>query len=78
MERISAFISEDKPAAAAGAIVNIIEHTENLMKFPNLGRPGRKKGTRELIIAGTPFVLVYRQGSESIEIVSAFHSAMMP
>ncbi|MDA8089010.1 MAG: type II toxin-antitoxin system RelE/ParE family toxin [Nitrospiraceae bacterium] len=78
LEQIAVFISHDKPEAAAGVIVNIIKHTGQLMNFPNSGRPGRKKGTRELVIAGTPFTVIYKQNSEVIEIISVFHNAMMP
>jgi toxin ParE1/3/4 len=77
LEQIAAYISQDKPEAASDVILNIIQHTQQLAKFPNLGRPGRKEGTRELIIGGTPFIVVYRQTSV-IEIVSVFHSSMMP
>ncbi len=77
LDQIAAYSSHDKPNAAASVIVTIIEHTEHLAKFPNLGRPGRKKGTRELIISGTPFIVVYRQ-TTAIEVLSVFHSAMMP
>ena len=78
LEKIEVFIFRDKPKTAAGVIVNIIEHTAQLTAFPNSGRPGRKHGTRELVIVGTPFTVVYKQGSDAIEIVSVFHSAMMP
>ena len=78
MERIAAFIAQDKPEAAAGVIVNIVRHAERLTAFPNSGRPGRKKGTRELVIAGTPFTIIYKQGPGAIEIIGVFHSAMMP
>ena len=78
MEQIALFIAHDKPQAAAGVMVNIIEHTEQLTTFPNSGRPGRKHGTRELVIVGTPVTVIYKQSSDAIEIVSVFHSAMMP
>lgn len=78
MEQIAVFISRDKPKAAAGVIVNLIQHAEQLAAFPNSGRPGRKPGTRELVIAGTPFIVIYRHSPDAIEIVSVFHNAMMP
>ena len=77
LEKIAIYISHDKPDAAAGIILKIIESAEQLAEFPALGRPGRKHGTRELIVAGTPFIIVYRQ-TTAIEILSVFHSAMLP
>ena len=64
--------------AAAGVILNIIKYTGQLMNFPNSGRPGRKKDTRELVITGTPFTVIYKHSSEAIEVIIVFHNAMMP
>lgn len=32
---------------------------DRLADFPEAGRAGRRRGTRELVIIGTPFVLIY-------------------
>jgi len=40
-----------------------------------MGRPGRKKGTRELVISRTPFVVVYRAKGPRIEIIRLLHGA---
>lgn len=36
------------------------ERTGLLRAHPELGRVGRVNGTRELVLAGTPFIVVYR------------------
>jgi toxin ParE1/3/4 len=41
------------------------------------GRAGRKKGTRELVISRTPFIVVFRVKSRAarIEILRVLHSS---
>jgi len=54
--------------AAERAARRIHESLDRLREFPHLGRPGRRVGTRELVIAGLPFLAVYRMresGNES-------------
>jgi len=42
---------------------------------PISGRPGRKPGTRELVISKTPFVAVFRINGQIIEIMRLLHSS---
>jgi len=42
---------------------------------PNLGRAGRVAGTRELIVADTPFIVPYRVHEGSLEILAVFHGS---
>jgi plasmid stabilization system protein ParE len=44
-----------------------------LETFPALGRPGEKKGTRELVSA--PYVIVYRLHKDVAEILHIWHGA---
>lgn len=53
-------IAQDNLRAAAAMAARIVESVEHLATYPNLGRGGRVRGTRELVISGTPFVVVYR------------------
>ena len=39
------------------------------------GRPGRKPGTRELILPGLPWLAVYRVGEDVVEIRGILHGA---
>lgn len=43
--------------------------------FPNSGRPGRVLGTRELVVAGTPYLIIYRVEAEAITILRLLHGA---
>lgn len=49
------YIARDSPQAALGQLQEIERQTDNLFDFPEIGRPGRKRGTRELVIPGMLF-----------------------
>ena len=39
------------------------------------GRKGRKPDTREMLISGFPFVIIYRVGQEAAEIARILHTS---
>jgi plasmid stabilization system protein ParE len=47
-----------------------------LGEFPQSGRAGHFPGTRELVLAGLPYVVVYRVTPDSVEIIRVFHASM--
>ena len=47
------FIASDNPKAALRMSERVQEAVEYLLDHPNMGRPGRVVGTRELIVSGT-------------------------
>ena len=67
------YIERDDPEAADSMMQKIAKAVENLQSFQNLGRPGRVKGTRELVVVGTPFLVPYRVKKERIEILAVMH-----
>ena len=67
------FIALDNPAAAAGVYRGIVGAAEKLPEFPGLGRPGRHPQTRELIVAGLPYLIVYEVDADAVTIVAVFH-----
>jgi toxin ParE1/3/4 len=46
-----------------------------LGEYPESGRPGRVRGTRELVVTGTPYVIVYRLETSAAIILRALHGA---
>ncbi len=46
-----------------------------LKQFPNMGRPGREEGTRELLHKRLPHIVAYRVKDDSVEILHIWHSA---
>jgi toxin ParE1/3/4 len=70
-----AYIAQDNPLAAIAQGDRIAEQVNMLLQHPEMGRQGRKKGTRELVISRTPFVVVYRVKGARIEVIRLLHSS---
>ncbi|MBI4908611.1 MAG: type II toxin-antitoxin system RelE/ParE family toxin [Acidobacteria bacterium] len=66
-------IAKDSPDNAALVADRILKSVDLLTTQPQVGRPGRVPGTRELIISGTPYVIPYRVRKESLELIAVFH-----
>jgi toxin ParE1/3/4 len=73
LEAIADFIGRDNPDAARRLIVRIVGAVETLREHPHLGRPGRIAGTRELVVADTPYVVPYRVAAGDVQILTVFH-----
>lgn len=75
MDAEAEYIAEDNPAAAGRVVLRILRAVDLLRKNPAMGRAGRVAGTRELVIAGTPYIVSYRVRGEALEILRVFHAA---
>jgi len=73
LEHLRAFIAEDNSEAATRVASVILDAAARLAGQPNLGRPGRIAGTRELVVPGTPFLMPYRVRGGRVEILAVFH-----
>ena len=75
LRKIHTFISNENPSAAKKVLSTIWEATQLLKEHPQIGRPGRVAGTRELVISNTPFIVPYRVISKEIQILRVIHGA---
>ncbi len=75
LQNITSHIAADNPAAAARTAQNIYERIEELVNFPNRGRMGPRQGTRELVLAPLPDIVVYRVRESTVEILQIRHGA---
>ena len=75
LDQIGAFIEKDNPTAAAQVVVRIVSVVDNLAEHPAMGRVGRVKGTRELVLADIPYIIPYRVVGDEIEILTVMHAA---
>ena len=69
------YIAMDDPLAATAQDHEIEQQTNLLTTQPEMGRVGRAKGTRELVVSRTPFIVIYRIKGERIEILRFLHGA---
>lgn len=73
---LRAFIAEDSPAAARRIALRIVQIVEDVLPgSPDMGRPGRVPGTRELVVPSTPFVVPYRVQAGTLHILRVYHGA---
>ena len=76
-EAIFDYIEADSPQAAITVDDRIRQQVEGLIKFPEMGRPGRIEGTRELVIQRTPYIAAYCIVGDTIRILRVLHGAQM-
>jgi toxin ParE1/3/4 len=74
-ERIADYLFEHAPDRAATLLRTVYNAPAALLTFPNRGRPGKKEGTRELVLSPLPYVLMYAVRGDVIFIVRILHGA---
>ena len=67
------YIAADNPEAADRQVGRVLAAVDNLRIFPELGRPGRRAGTRELLIGRTPYIVAYRLSVDAVEVLRLLH-----
>ena len=75
LEGIAEYLFEKSPRNATQLIRKIYEAPSSLKNYPNLGRPGKKEGTRELVIAPLPYIVVYQIMGDAMYILRILHGA---
>jgi plasmid stabilization system protein ParE len=76
LRRHIAFIAADNPAAAVKVRRRIRTTVLRLCQFPESGRTGHVSGTRELVVSGLPYIVVYRLRENTVEILRVVHTSM--
>jgi len=67
------YIARENPSAAGEIASHIIDATERIIQFPEVGRVGRVKGTRELVVPGTQYLIVYRLKKNRVHFLRVLH-----
>ncbi|HZE91467.1 MAG TPA: type II toxin-antitoxin system RelE/ParE family toxin [Rhizobacter sp.] len=73
-DAIMEYIAQDNPSAAIGLDLDFEAKAENARRRPKLYKPGRMKGTREIVVRPN-YVMVYRVTGELVEILRVLHAA---
>lgn len=69
-----AYLAEQNPAVASRLVAEVEDRLAQLVANPQLGRPGRVAGTRELVLRDFPYVVAYRV-TDRVEILAVMHGA---
>lgn len=75
LEHIKDYLTEHHPQFTQSTVLELYEAICSLKTYPRRGRPGREEGTRELVLPRLPYIVAYRVGEQSIEVLHIFHSA---
>jgi len=67
------YIARDSDQYAAHVSTRILEAVELLENHPEMGRPGRIVGTRELVVPDTPYIIPCRIRRDRLELIAVFH-----
>ena len=69
------YIAQDNPQAAQRIAGKILERVKFLKEHPMLGKAGRIHVSRELVVIGTPYTVIYLPQPDVISILRVFHQA---
>jgi toxin ParE1/3/4 len=75
LPEIRAYVARDKPEAAERLAMRIVAVVEALRNHSHLGRIGAEPGIRELVIGGTPYIVLYRVRGERVVIGTIWKGA---
>jgi len=79
IKEIHTYIAEQDPLAANRVRDAILIGAQRLLDFPEKGRRGVIEGTRELVLTGVPYVLVYEmnEATQVIEVLNIWHDRQL-
>lgn len=76
LDHVEGYIAQDNPPAAVVTVNKIIETAQMLADYPTVGKRGRERGTRELVVAGLPYIVIYTVLREELVILRVLHTSM--
>ena len=75
LEGIRNYLDQNYPHFAEPTIRTIYRRIGSLKKAPHRGRPGRRDGTRELVLTPLPYIVVYSVKHDAVEILHIYHGS---
>jgi toxin ParE1/3/4 len=74
IQSIGTYLEAQNPVAAKSQLEIVFLRSRDLEDHPQLGKPGRLAGTRELVVPRTPYILIYRITPKGIDILRVLHT----
>jgi toxin ParE1/3/4 len=75
LDAVWEYIAQDNIDAADQMIARLRTASGYLADHPLIGRMGRARGTREFVVSGTPYILLYRPLRSHIDVARVIHGA---
>lgn len=73
LDAIADYYGALNPMAALHLLDRIAETEATLSEYPYIGRVGRVSETREAVITGTPFILIYALQTSALIVLRVLH-----
>jgi len=68
------YIADDNPDATQALKDEIETRVSELARFPQMHKPGRVAGTREIVVRPN-FIVVYAEDAETVSVLCVLHAA---
>jgi addiction module RelE/StbE family toxin len=75
IDKIHSHIAAENPRAAERVRLSVLKTIGILAEFPFIGRPGRRRGTREKTVTKLPYLIIYRVSDGELTILRVYHGA---
>ena len=75
VESIRIYLQENHPSYVESTIRKLYDAARSLKQMPQRGRIGRRAGTRELVLAPLPYIIVYGVEPEMVHIFRILHAS---
>ena len=75
LQGIHDYLREHHPSLTQSTIRKLYDAARSLKHFPNRGRIGRQEGTRELVMAPLPYIIVYGIEPQMVHIFRVIHTS---
>ncbi len=75
LEAITNYLHLHYPSFANSTIQRLYAAAFSLKRFPFAGRVGKKSGTRELVLAPLPYLLIYEVDEDWIHVLRFMHTS---
>jgi toxin ParE1/3/4 len=75
LDEISNYLYLNNPSFAATTIQRLYDSTKLLRAHPHSGRLGKKSGTRELVLAPLPYVVMYAVDEHAVHVLRILHGS---